>query len=208
MKKKFVIVISLILIILLNFCGKDKSPSIIEEIRFNVDSTLLNEKFILKDVNISINPPKNWKAIDSDSIKMLTKSLKFQGKHSTIILDPKNIYIDSITQSIMIISLVNSEINNEKKDLISQYIKEIKNNTAGSKIMINEFMKDSFHITQFLIQNIDYINFKLVVYYKKSVIQLDYFIPPKEYNTEIAKTIESSIGSMNVFNNKLKSEDL
>jgi len=188
---------------LLNSCGENKKPSNdIEKINFSVDSSLLGEKVVLNDLNFSYNAPKNWIIFDSAAVNQLIKIPIEQSKNDiSKIIKPINYFVDSITKSILITSMIFDKDKKNKKQFISNYKNHINTVSKDSKVMVNEFMKDNFHIVQFLIQNNDFVNFKLVMFINSNIIQQDFYIPPKEYNMEIAKVIESSIGSMNIINN-------
>jgi|GEM_PF-3614628 len=201
MKNILVVLISILLILFFNFCAESEKTNNIEEIFFSVDSSKLGEKINVSNLNISINPPKKWELMNYDSTLVILNSVKSQLENKVLLLELQRLFIDSTTNSIMILSKLLDKSHVGKKQFIELYTQQIKKIEEGSQLMINDFIKGEFDVTQFLIRNKNYINFKLVAFNKKNILQLDFYVPPKEYNIEIAKAIESSIGSLNLLNN-------
>lgn len=192
---KFFIISALIL---LCYCSKqeDESAQQANELMFVVDSTKLELSTHLADLGIVFNSPKNWEPIADDLFKELSSKTSianftdsvFSCKPISIFLNPDNNSMLFIT-SVQGISDTSSFV--KYKNLLHEKLSPRKT---------GDFLKDQVTFSQFLIQNDQYINFKLLFQNSRhQFIQFDYIIPTNSYVSEL-KAIEASIGSIKLIN--------
>ena len=80
--------------------------------------------------------------------------------------------------------------------ILAKTLKYSKNKNLWEKWASTEYVNNGISFNQFLLQNKSYIVFKLLVEKDKRISELNYIIPKENYTEDIAKKIESSIGSI------------
>ena len=181
-------------VILILFCSSQEKNQTEKtaELTFDVDSTKLEKTTFVHDIGVQFNAPKEWTRISTSLFEEFSK-------HSSMILlegndfavNPISIFLNKENNNVLFLSQLevfeDSTIVNKYKDLI-----QIK----FSPTKVGNFIKDDIIFTQYLIQDENRINFKLLFFNSKNqLIQFDYIISRESYLSEI-KAIESSIGSI------------
>ncbi len=182
------------LILFLLFCSKQEKTSSpkVAELTFEIDSTKLELTSYNQDLGIQFNTPKEWKPIPRSLFEEFSKqisSIFLEG--NDFIVNPIFIFLNQQNKSLLYISqfqkFEDSTTVKKYKDLIQE---------TFSPIKVGDFLKDDIIFTQYLIQDENRVNFKLLFFNSKNqLIQFDYIVPKDVYVPEL-KAIESSIGSI------------
>ncbi|MEK6482079.1 hypothetical protein WJR50_31350 [Catalinimonas sp. 4WD22] len=115
-------------------------------------------------------------------------------------VEVRAVYQDENAQAYMILSAVTQNRWDQLSTSVSQ--NEL-NSEAWTNMHSTTYNYKDFEVQQWLLQNAEWVNFKLIFKTKESrFFQLDYLLPSSIYNEQTAKTIESSIGSFTSFYNK------
>lgn len=192
--KSFIIIAFITLITLLLFCSKpDKTSSQeVAELVFEVDSTRLELTSHDRYLSIQFNSPKGWTLIPKRLFEAFSKqdsSIFLQGADFKI--TPISIFLNQESKSLLYISQIHGIQDSASVDKYKALIQR-----TFSPTKVGDFLKDNILFTQYLIQNENHVNFKLLFFNSKNqLVQFDYIIPKDFYVSEL-KAIESSIGSI------------
>lgn len=155
-----------------------------KELLFPVSQSITN--------NLHFNVPVNFTKINITSLENL-KNVGLDSISNLPLLNHR-FYFNEKDKSIIITSVVDKSYN---KDLIlAETLKYSKNKKLWEKESSTEYVNNELSFNQFLLQNKDYIVFKLLVEKDKRTSELNYIISKRNYTEDIAKNIESSIGSI------------
>ena len=155
-----------------------------KELLFPVSQSITNDLHFNIPVNftkINITSLENLKNVGLDSI-------------SNLPLLNHRFYFNEKDKSIIITSVVDKLYN--KEFILAETLKYSKNKKLWEKESSTEYVNNELSFNQFLLQNKDYIVFKLLVEKDKRTSELNYIISKRNYTEDIAKKIESSIGSI------------
>lgn len=192
--KKFLIVFVFILSF---FCSNQEKNSSqdVSELDFDVDSTKLEPTIQNKDLCIQFSSPKGWTLISQDIFEEFSKRNQIAHiENSGFSFKPISIFLNQESESLLYVSLIHGLEDTSTAKLIEKYKGVIITNFTPFKS--GDFLKDNILFVQFLIQDEERVNFKLLfINNKNQLIQFDYIIPNKSYLSEL-KAIESSIGSI------------
>lgn len=192
---KFIIFSALILLL---FCSRQEKETVQrnDELSFEVDTTKIEVATRLVDLGIQLNSPKGWKPIaDRLFAELSEKTAAVNLSDSVFSCKPVAIFLNHQTNSLLFISSVPGL---DDTSSLATYKNLIQEQLAPRKA--GDFLKDQVHFSQFLIQNEQHVNFKLIFQNNKHhYIQFDYIIPIHSYVSEL-KAIEASIGSITVIN--------
>lgn len=199
MIRNLIILFSIVLISCVG-CGPDREPSeVVTEAEFNVDSSLLKSHSVLDSaLNLSIGIPMDWSLLDEEFENMLKSNL--------LINDYKNSemrfgYINKADTSIMILIDVRGIDSSVFLSLKNNYIEILNANSIWTDVQLQEFVYKSFRIEQYVLQNTQLLNFKLICYDREvpgstsPKFEILYFLNKKDLESNI-KSVESSIGSI------------
>lgn len=186
---------SFILLVFLAFsCSPKQSKTKITEMQFVVDSLLIEKKEIDKQLQISYNPPKGWKQNDSLFNKIKSTINKNDLAYPIKI---KKLFWNEASQSVMTIGVLNNISAEKLNHILSNYEEFFNPQKQWKSIKKAEFIYKNFWVNQFLLQNKNIINFKLIFQTQaKDFFEVNYVIPSSQYK-KIMKNVESSIGSFN-----------
>ena len=179
--------------IILIGCIKTKETSQTnDDLLFDINYTLLGESFYDTALGMKMKIPLGWKKVSMLNDKAL--ALKLKQLH----LDSlgSKMYIDTAQHASILISKIDN--------LTTEYLRRMYNNPDSTYNLLKQWdsvIKSEFSINgiptyQFLLQNKDLINFKLLFTGKtKQKFQVDYFIERSNY-LGLVKKVESSIGTI------------
>lgn len=181
------------LFLLMCLCSEqNKTPEKIAELTFEIDSTELELTSSDQNLGIQFNAPKGWMPIPQAMFEQFSKqgSAVFV-EENNIAIHPVSIFLNKADKSLLYVSQVQGTPDSNSVD---KYKESIQKNFTPTKI--GDFKKDKILFTQFLIQDKNRINFKLLFFNSNNqLIQFDYIVPKDVYVLEL-KAIESSIGSI------------
>ena len=186
------------LISFLLFCSKQNKTSSPEvtELAFEVDSTRLELTRHDQYLGIQFNSPKGWTLTPKTLFEAFSKqesSTFLEG--SDFKISPISIFLNQEKKSILYISQMHGFQDSTSVDKYKDLIQRI-----FSPNKVGDFFKDNILFTQYLIQDENRVNFKLLFFNSKNqLIQFDYIVPNNFYISEL-KAIESSIGSIHLIN--------
>jgi hypothetical protein len=171
-------------------CGKKNEESVSknEEVGFEVNELLLGETYADSLTGFAIKIPKNWiNVLDFNDEKI---SSKFR---ELIDQEGKVVFLDTASQSSLLISKVSKkelqQLNSSKDSLFNK-------NKNWESIIKSQFTVNGLRAYQFLAQNKELINFKLIfIAGTKNPFQIDFVLSRHSYLSEVKK-VESSIGSI------------
>lgn len=178
------------------FCTNKDSD--IPELTFNIDSTLLGSNFISENFNLEFRPPLNWETIsESLSLKLKEKLNDINKANDEFELKVYNIFFDKESESLCSISqFKNLSIKSTLNKVMQRYKEYLTKHMSHASVRETDFIKDRIHFFQFLIQDNQKVNFKLIFSNKNhDVLQIDYVVPVVQYARKV-RDIESSIGSI------------
>jgi len=193
-KNNYFYFISFCLFILSGFCcnkvadTNNENISKIKIMQFNVDEKYINEQIKIEEINIYFSAPKNLILMDTVSFNKIQSDLekKVNILPNTYKLNLLNIFYDEKISFFCIISKIMTENFDEIKKIFNE----------NNKLKSDEFIYNDFKVFQILYTNENILNFKLLFNDTKNLFEIDYIIPKQNYNEEIARRIESSIGSI------------
>lgn len=177
----------LFFITVISACTKPSEQQSKNEIEFNVDQALLGEQYVDSLSGFYFSVPKNWKSVlaisnASDSIAV-SKSIR-------------KIFIDSAANASLIITSMKGVDIEQAYKIFNSPDSTFNSARVWTSISKAEFLLGGITVHQYLIQNQEIVNFKLIlVRGVKDIIQLDYLTQRDLYANQI-KNIESSIGSI------------
>jgi hypothetical protein len=187
-------ILSIALITLLLFCSEqDKTSSQkVAELEFEIDSSKVEHITHNTDLGIQFNSPKGWTLIPQALFEEFSKrnsAIFLEGVDFTI--NPISIFLNKENKSLLYISQLGGI---EDSTSVDKYKDLIQKNFSPTKV--GDFLKDNILFTQYLIQDENRINCKLLFFNPKDqLIQFDYILQKDSYVLEL-KAIESSIGSI------------
>jgi hypothetical protein len=197
-----VITLRLLVILLalafLSSCGQRGSTSQMMELEFEVDTTLIARQVIIDTaLSIVFQPPKKWvsSAFDAPEVEGVFPDQFFEIRH---------LFINPDDSSSMLITRMKGFTHEQLVMLRVDHQRILGQNNLWSDIRHATFRFNDFVADQFLMQNNDMVNFKLILtsddpVFGDEIISLDYFLPRSHYVQNI-KSVESSIGSLLLFN--------
>jgi len=183
----------------LNGCeNKQNDETGLKQIQFNIDPNTLAGEVSDSVLKLFFKPPKNWKLIDEKLFKKVEDiddvQLKQKGDVSII---PLYIFMDDSLKCLLNISQIQLKDGNNTDALnLLEYEKLLLGKFGKEKLKRAEFLKGDLPVIQYMINDKEKVNFKILFYNTaKVLIQFDYVSSIEVYPKEI-KAIESSIGSI------------
>ena len=188
---KYLIVTELFAI-LITFLVTSCNQLIPAEMQLEVDFSMLgiHEKF--PDLGISYDIPRGFSKVSENNAEDYQQLLNQKADG----LIANRMYTDTITGSVMSLS----EIGKSKWDEYERFLAKASNSPLALEwnfVNATEFSYNTFHVQQWLLQDYEWINFRLLFRKDPSFFQVDYFIPTLHFNPETDRLITSSIGSFN-----------
>ncbi len=178
-------------------CSKQEPRDNREQMFFNVDTSLIQEEVVFSDIGIKIAAPKSWVLLDSTKIPKINARSANAPLISVDSLVARAIYSDTLTKSLMVVSKIITH--KEFEMLVRKYDTAMGKYYDSFTSQKANFKKGNISITQYLLQNQQIVNFRFLGYIPpKSIFQIDFVIPKKIYSKEIAKAVESSLGTLDL----------
>ncbi|MGQ9818994.1 MAG: hypothetical protein ACUVQ1_03610 [Candidatus Kapaibacteriales bacterium] len=185
-------------------CSSEDKPRLHnDEIIFNVDSSKIDRAIFLTDLGISISPPKNWLSIDSSVISNIIQKVNFRMDADSNIarLVILNLFFDTTSKAMLLIGNIVSK--SSADSVINNYEESLERVKDSFTFQKAKFLKSGINLNQYLIQEKDWVNFRFLgISPRVKVFQLDYVIPKSNFSPEIAKAIESSLGTLSFISTK------
>lgn len=189
--------VSISILLLSLACSKQEPGDSRDQMFFNVDTNLIQKEVAFADIGIKIAPPKSWTLLDSTKIPKIDTRSENAPPISADSLVVRAIYSDTLTKSTMLVSKIITQKGFEV--LLSKYDTVVGKYYDSFTSQKANFRKGNISITQYLLQNRQIVNFRFLGYTSaKTIFQIDFIIPKKIYSKEIAKTVESSLGTLDL----------
>lgn len=184
MFKRYITLTVLVIILTVN-CGKKSKD-------FNVDTSLLGEKYSNKKLGFQLMIPKGFSSVSKQEEKQIKAGLS---KMTDIPLIPLKIYFNKKKGNTCIIARFNSETKVE--DAIADYQNRLVNHFKDADVELNTFEHNGIKFHQIDLITEHFIDFKLIFPTKKGdLLQIDYIMSIKNYRMEGKNSIGASIGSI------------
>ena len=187
MKNKIFYIIVALLVV-----GSCKNTTSKSTLKFNVQKELLSTISYSLSQNLYFNIPLDFENVSVNSLDDL-KKVGLDSISNLPLLNHK-FYFNKKDKSIIITSQVDKDYKN--KLILSKTLEYSKNKQLWEKVSSTEYVNNGLSFNQFLLQNKSFIVFKLLVEKNKRTSEVNYIIPKENYTEEMARKIESSIGSI------------
>jgi len=199
--KLMILIVFVILISIANFdCTSEKETSDeYEQLSFNINNELLSDVFIDSTLDLQFSPPLGWKRLDKSIISQLKNQLKLTiSDLPHYQLTPKEIFFNDENNALCAISVyLNVPDTASFKDFRQAYKRFVLDNFSET-LKKNDLSRiNNLNFYQMVIMDQKVVNFKFFgKNNSKHPYQIDYIIPNDEYS-DLMKSIESSIGTLN-----------
>jgi hypothetical protein len=173
------------------------------ELIFDINPELLDEIIRLDDKGVGFQPPKEWRPLSDEVFgEAVSQIMQSVSETDLFSIRPLYVFLHHDHNSSLIVSVITSDSTfTSPSDFAKSYRLELSGRLYDNDYKETEFLKDGIHFYQYLIQSDDIVNFKFLFQNRTGeLFQLDYIVPRAVYATE-SKAIESSIGSIHVFEN-------
>ena len=182
-------------------CNQPQTSSGLTEMQFDVDSALLADSLVVDSIlGLSFYTPKHWVKSEIGILSLPEETL--QGQH----LVPEHYYMHPTDSSTMLVATLKNLSNEQIAMMRVDFYKIFNSQGIWNDVQHASFSFNDLNADQFLMHNDKIINFKLLVSAKSAApngkrFSIDYIIPRSHYEKNI-KSVESSIGSLVLFNQK------
>jgi len=186
-----------ILVLMIFSCGNmdKKGNDLPEEMTFQINQSLLAEKYSDNHLGFSFSPPSVCVQMPKNMVQQVKGGIQNNlVSPDSLVLEPKQFFLNKNEQFFCLLTALPMLAVNDSS--IKFYHQVIEKSAAGSEIQHSTYKYNKFLIYQSLIISEETINFKLLIpqpEYKS--FQIDYIIPKSIYANKI-EVIESSIGSL------------
>lgn len=172
-----------------------------ETLVFKVDETQLEPIVTDTTLRIKIAAPKDWKKIDDAMLQQVTNKLDSQ-RIQGIQMVPRWIFLNESSRAMCVVSKLKGVDIAPDETLLKTLTTAYRNQFPKATVQQTIFMKDAFRIHQLMVIATDFVRIKLICDAPETLVfQVDYHIPKSVYQTEL-RSIESSIGSINLIEKK------
>ncbi len=187
------LIVTEVFAMLITFLVASCNQLIAPEMQMEVDKNLLGVQENYPDWDISYNVPQGFSKLSSDSRTEAYRQFLNQKADG---LAANKIYADTITGAVMSLS----EIGKSKWEEYEGFMAKASSSPLALEwnfVNAVEYKYNTFCVQQWLLQDYEWINFRLLFRKDPSFFQVDYFIPTLHFNPETDRLITSSIGSFN-----------
>ncbi len=168
---------------------------------FQVDESRLEPTVTDETLRIKIAAPRNWKMIDDAMLQQVTNKLDSQ-RIQGIQMVPRWIFLNEDSQAMCVVSKLKGVEIAPDETLLKTFTTAYQNQFPKATVQQAVFIKDAFRIHQLMVIATDFVRIKLICDAPETLVfQVDYHIPKSVYQTEL-RSIESSIGSINLIEKK------
>lgn len=172
-----------------------------ETLVFQVDESRLEPTVTDETLRIKIAAPRNWKMIDDAMLQQVTNKLDTQ-RIQGIQMVPRWIFLNEDSQAMCVVSKLKGVEIAPDETLLKTFTTAYQNQFPKATVQQAVFIKDAFRIHQLMVIATDFVRIKLICDAPETLVfQVDYHIPKSVYQTEL-RSIESSIGSINLIEKK------
>lgn len=172
-----------------------------ETLVFQVDESRLELTVTDETLRIKIAAPRNWKMIDDAMLQQVTNKLDSQ-RIQGIQMVPRWIFLNEDSQAMCVVSKLKGVEIAPDETLLKTFTTAYQNQFPKATVQQAVFIKDAFRIHQLMVIATDFVRIKLICDAPETLVfQVDYHIPKGVYQTEL-RSIESSIGSINLIEKK------
>jgi hypothetical protein len=195
------ILIVAVALIWLASCKQQGPSSGFMEMEFEVDKTLLAEEPVIDSaLGFAFYTPRYWTKTDIGSLHLPDEELHEHG------LVPKYLFMHPVDSSSMLVAALKNFSNEQLAMMRVDFYNIFNSQGIWIDVQHATFSFNNLNADQFLMFNDELINFKLFLSAQKDSpgaerISVDYIIPRTHYEENI-KSVESSIGSLVLFNQK------
>lgn len=169
-----------------------------ETLVFKVDETRLEPIVTDTVLKITIAAPKNWKKIDNSMFAQVVNKLDTQLTTQDLQIVPRWIFLNEGSRALCVVSKLNGVEIAPDKTLLETVTTAYRNQFPQATVQQAVFMKDAFRIHQLMVIAADFVLIKLICDAPETLVfEVDYRVPRDVYQTEL-RSIESSIGSINL----------
>lgn len=170
-----------------------------DKVGFRVDENLLDTTiFINKHAKITYRLPKDFTEIHITSDASF-KSLPLDSLSNLKSVE-KRLFFNQKNKIIFIVSSIdNKKTTKEEVESLQSFLE---NRSLWKDIKFSKFMYNGIKFNQFILQEKKYVIFKLLLdcNIEKGLLEMNYILPLEFYDDKMAKTLESSIGSIKNIN--------
>ncbi|UCH15341.1 MAG: hypothetical protein JSV22_05080 [Bacteroidales bacterium] len=177
---------------------KQESNNALIEAKFNIDDNLLDTiPFIDSSLYLSIQKPIKWTNLDSGFETTIKSSLLTNDYKDANLTGG---FFNRQDSSFMVILDISSVDSMGFSNLRNNYTEILNKNNFWNNIQFQEFKHGCYRIEQYVLQNEQILNFKLICYEiglerRQPKFEILYILNRKKIEENI-KSIESSIGSL------------
>ena len=172
-----------------------------ETLVFKVDETQLEPAVTDTTLRIKIAAPKNWKQIDDSMLTQVINKLDIQLMPGLQMV-PRWIFLNESSRAMCVVSKLNGLNIAPDETLLKTLTTAYRNQFPNATVQQTIFMKDAFRIHQLMVIAADFVLIKLICDAPETLVfEVDYRVPKDVYQTEL-RSIESSIGSINLIHNQ------
>ena len=168
-----------------------------ETLVFKVDETRLEPTVTDTTLRIKIAAPKNWEKIDDSMLAQVANKVDAQLMPGLQMV-PRWIFLNESSRAMCVVSKLNGVDITPNETLLKTLTTAYRNQFPNATVQQTIFMKDAFRIHQLMVIAADFVLIKLICDTPETLVfEVDYHIPKDVYQTEL-RSIESSIGSINL----------
>lgn len=172
--------------------GRKSEGRLIEEMRFNVSDSLLNDEYLILDKFIKFRNPVGW----TENFRLINDLQRNLNKSNPYPISLQRCFVDSITNAVLLVSSIDAM----NEDYYTSMISNSSSSEQTEFMNFCSYYSNGVKIDQFFSRDNNTVNIKLIIFnVNNSKIQLDYILPVNEYQLESRK-VESSIGSITLIN--------
>ena len=168
-----------------------------EKLIFKVDETRLEPIVTDTTLRIKMAAPKNWKKIDNAMLAQVANKVDPQ-RIPGLQMIPRWIFLNESSRAMCVVSQLSGMDSAPDEAVLKTLTTAYANQFPNATVQQTIFMKDAFRIHQLIIIAADFVRIKLICDAPETLVfEVDYHIPKEVYQTEL-RSIESSIGSINL----------
>jgi len=188
--KKLIFTLTVLAAVVLLSCNQAVKNN--TDMKFTVIDSLISRQVENSNLGIVFSPPANWRP-DNSNITAIQNQFASLPVFRDIVVE--DIFVDRANMALMIISDI-SGIHDSILNAIIQNPNTFFADTSGNTTVITDkYSYNNLEVNQVLIQNPQFVNFKL--FYLKGAgkaFEVDFISPKNTYNN-VVKSIESSLGT-------------
>ena len=168
-----------------------------ERLVFKVDENRLEPMVTDTTLRIKMAAPKHWKKIDDSMLAQVVSKVDPQ-RIPGLQMIPRWIFLNESSRAMCVVSQLSGMESEPDEALLKTLTTAYQNQFPNATVQQTIFMKDAFRIHQLMVIAADFVRIKLICDAPETLVfEVDYHIPKEVYQTQL-RSIESSIGSINL----------